>query len=428
MKKLLKRLTLLLKGDYKMYDVYKVRLDFPMLQNKKMQGKPLVYLDNASTTFKPQCVIDEINKYYLEMNANSHRGDYDLCYNMDVAVLESRKVIAKFINSDVNEVVFTSGDTEAINLIAYGYALEYLKKGDQILISETEHASNVLPWYRICELTGAEICFVELENKRVTPNTVRNAFKKYKNIKLVALAHVGNVLGYEINAKEIASICHDNGALFALDGAQSVPHMKVDFKDLDVDFLSFSAHKMCGPTGIGCLVGKFDLLQKMATFHLGGGMNVKFNNKGEVIPLDAPSKFEAGTLNLSAIMGFKVAVEYLSNLGMDNIHKHDQELFDYAVSKLENEDKVIIYNKDSRNGVLAFNIKDVFAQDEATLLNSKGIAVRSGQHCAKMIDDVIGTPATVRMSTYLYTSKEDIDVFVDNLINGGDILDAYFFN
>ena len=257
---------------------------------------------------------------------------------------------------------------------------------------------------------------------------VKKAFKKDKNIKIVSLAHVGNVLGYEIPAKEIADVCHQNNAIFVLDGAQSVPHMKTDFKGLDADFLTFSAHKMCGPTGIGCLIGKYDLLQKMDTFHTGGGMNVTFKSSGEVIPLDAPSKFEAGTLNLSGIMGFKAAIEYLENIGIDNIHKHDQELFDYALTKLEGHDNIIIYNKDARNGLLSFNIKDVFAQDEATLLNSKGIAVRSGQHCAKMIDEVIGEPATVRMSTYLYTSKEDIDVFCENLINGGDILDAYFFN
>lgn len=409
-----------------MYDIDKIRRDFPMLDNKKMQNKPLVFLDNASTTFKPQCVIDKMNEYYTEMTSNSHRGDYDLCYNIDVEVYKARKEIAKFINSEVNEVVFTSGDTEAINLVAYGYALDNLKKGDKILLSITEHASNVLPWYRICELTGAEVVFVELENKRITVNSVKNAFNKYSNIKLAAFAHVGNVLGYEINAKEIASICHSHGALLLLDGAQSVPHMSIDFKDLDVDFLTFSAHKMCGPTGIGCLVGKYDILQKMSTFHLGGGMNVKFNTDMGLEVLDAPAKFEAGTLNLSAIMGFGEAVKYISNIGIENIHKHDQELFDYAISKLEKEDKIIIYNKDSRNGIISFNIKGVFAQDEATLLNSKGIAVRSGQHCAKMIDEVIGEPATVRMSTYLYTSKEEVDAFIDALINGGDILDAYF--
>ena len=341
-----------------MYNVYKIREQFPMLSKQKyMQGKPLVFLDNASTTFKPQCVIDAIVKYYTEENSNSHRGDYDLCYNMDVEIENTRKTIAKFVNCDFKEVVFTSGDTEALNLVAYGYALEYLKPGDKILISEVEHASNVLPWYRIAKLTGAEVCFVDIVDRRVTVDSINKAFKENKNIKLVALAHVGNVLGYMINAKEIASICHKNGALLVLDGAQSVPHMPVDFKDLDADFLTFSAHKMCGPTGIGCLIGKYELLQKMATFHTGGGMNVKFNKSGEVIPLDAPAKFEAGTLNLSAIMGFRAAVNYLTELGMDNIHKHDEELFKYAISKLEGHDNIVVYNKDSNSGIIAFNIK-----------------------------------------------------------------------
>ena len=421
-----KKSVRILKEDYKMIDVKNIRKDFPMLNNKKMQGNNLVYLDNASTTFKPQAVIDATNRYYLEMNANSHRGDYDLCYNMDVEVLNARKAVAKFINSDVNEVVFTSGDTESLNLIAYGYALDNLKKGDVILLSETEHASNVLPWFRICELTGAKVEYVSLENKRITVNKVKEAFNKYKNIKIVSLAHIGNVIGYEIDIKEIAKVCHEHNAIFVVDGAQSVPHMKVDFKDSGVDFLTFSAHKMCGPTGIGALIGKKEFLEKMSLFHTGGGMNVKFFKDGNVIPLEAPSKFEAGTLNLSGIMGFHAAVDYLSNIGMDNIHQYEQELFDYAISKLEGHDNVVIYNKDARNGIISFNIKGIFAQDEATLLNSKGIAVRSGQHCAKMIDDIIGEPATVRMSTYFYTTKEEIDTFVDALINGGDILDAYF--
>ena len=409
-----------------MYDLAKIRKDFPMLNNKTMQGKPLVFLDNASTTFKPQCVIDEMNYYYTEINSNSHRGDYDLCYQVDVEVNKTRELVAKFINSEINEVIFTSGDTESINLVAYSYALSHLSKGDKILISLTEHASNVLPWYRICKLTGASICFADIEGGRVTPETVRKAFKENKNIKIAAFAHVGNVLGYEIEAKEIAKICHDNGAVILLDGAQSVPHMKTDFKDLNVDFLSFSAHKMCGPTGVGCLIGKYQLLHDMEVFHTGGGMNEKFFPNGEMITYDTPNKFEAGTLNLAGIIGFGEAIKYLMNIGLDNIHKHDEELFDYALSKLEKCNHIEIYNKDSRNGIIAFNVKGVFAQDEATLLNSKGIAVRSGQHCAKMIDTVINNIATVRASTYLYTSKEDIDVLIENLINGGDILDAYF--
>ena len=411
-----------------MYNIDEVRKQFPMLNNKKMQGKTLVFLDNASTTFKPQRVIDKMNYYYTEINSNSHRGDYDLCYLVDNEVFKARELVAKFVNADVNEVVFTAGDTEALNLIAYGYCLDNLKKDDVILLSLSEHASNVLPWYRICELTGAKVEFIELENGRVTVKTVRKAFEKYRNVKLVALAAVGNVLGYAIDVKGITKVVHEHNAIMVVDGAQSVPHQVTDFKDLDCDFLTFSGHKMCAPNGVGVLVGKKELLDKMSTFHLGGGMNVKFFPSGEYIPSEAPIKFEAGTLNIPAIMGLGEAVKFLQELGMENIHKHDEELFDYAIKELENCDDIIIYNKDSRNGIISFNRKGVFAQDEATLLNSKGIAVRSGQHCAKMIDEVIGAPATVRLSAYLYTTKEEIDAFVNEIKNGGDILDAYFFN
>ena len=409
-----------------MYNLDEIRSQFPMLKNKTMQGQPLVFLDNASTTFKPQCVIDAMNDYYMNYTANSHRGDYDLCFRVDIEVQKARETIAKFVNSEVNEVVFTSGDTEALNLIAYGYALKNLKKDDVILLSESEHASNVLPWYRICELTGAKVEFVELENSKVTVNKVKEAFTRYNNIKIVALAHIGNVLGYKIDAKEIARIAHAHNAIMVLDGAQSVPHIKTDFKDLDVDFLTFSAHKMCGPTGVGCLIGKASLLEKMDTFHLGGGMNVKFANDMSYIPLEAPAKFEAGTLNIAGIIGFKAAVEFINSIGLENIEKHEKELFDYAISRLESIPDIVIYNKDSNSGIISFNREGVFAQDEATLLNSKGIAVRSGQHCAKMIDNVINTIATVRASFYLYTSKEDVDALINELEKGGDILDAYF--
>ena len=409
-----------------MYNLDEIRAQFPMLNNKSMQGNRLVFLDNASTTFKPQCVIDAMNEYYQEFTSNSHRGDYDLCFRVDSEIQKARKIVANFVNAEENEVVFTSGDTEGLNLIAYSYALERLKKDDVILISEAEHASNTLPWYKIAKLTGAKVRFVELENKRVTINSVKKAFENYKTIRIVSLAHVGNVLGYQIDAKEIAKIVHKHNAIFVLDGAQSVPHIKTDFKDLDADFITFSAHKMCGPTGVGALIGKYSLLSQMDEFHLGGGMNEKFNNKGEYIPLDSPQKFEAGTLNIAGIIGFGKAIEFINQIGIENIHQHEKELFDYAISKLEKCEDVIIYNKDADAGIISFNRKGVFPQDEATLLNSKGIAVRSGQHCAKMIDNVIGEIASVRMSTYLYTSKEEIDLFLDAVINGGDILDAYF--
>lgn len=408
-----------------MYDVYEIRKQFPMLQGKTMQGKPLVYLDNASTTFKPQCVIDAMNKYYMEMNSNSHRGDYDLCYNMDVEVENARKAIAHFVNCDYKEVVFTSGDTMGINLVAWGYGIKYLKPGDEVLITEAEHASNVLPWYKAAEMTGATIKFIPLtEDGRITAENLEKVINE--KTKLVAVAQVGNVLGYQTDVKALAKVCHSHNALIMVDGAQSVPHIKTDFKDLDIDFLVFSAHKMCGPTGIGCVVGKYDLLDKMDPFMTGGGMNAKFDMFGHIENLVPPAKFEAGTLNLSGIMGFKAAVEFLEKLGIENIHNHDVELTQYALDKLMNVDKVIVYNKNAVGGIITFNIKDIFSQDEATLLNSKGIAVRSGQHCAKILNDFLKTNATCRMSTYLYTTKEEIDTFVDALINGGDILDAYF--
>ena len=408
-----------------MYDVYEIRKQFPMLNGKKMQNKPLVFLDNCSTTFKPQCVIDAVSEYYTKYNANSHRGDYDLLYQMDVKVDEARKTVANFIGADPREVIFTAGATEALNLVAYGYGLKNLKKGDEIIISYSEHASNVLPWFRIAELTGAVVKYVPLNDKgMLVPENLLKVISK--NTKIVSLAQVGNVLGYTIDVKEFAKIAHEYGAVMVVDGAQSVPHMRVNFKDLDIDFLAFSAHKMCGPTGIGALIGKYDLLLNMDPLLCGGGMNSTFKKDGEVDYRLPPEKFEAGTQNLAAILGFKKAVEFIESVGLDAIHEHDRALIQYAIKELEGLDNIIIYNKDSNNGILTFNIKGIFSQDEATLLNYKGIAIRSGEHCAKILDNYLGVKATCRMSTYLYTTKEDIDAFINAIKDGGDILDAYF--
>ncbi len=408
-----------------MYDLKKIREQFPMLNNKTMQGHPLVYLDNASTTFKPQCVIDATVKYYSEETANHHRGDYDLLFNMDKKVQETRETVARFINADAKEVVFTSGDTMSLNLIALSYGFQFLKKGDEILLSENEHASDLLPWYEVSHLTGAVIKFIPLDKDGCL--TVDNLTKIISNkTKVISVAQVSNVLGNVVDIKAFAKVAHENGAILVVDGAQSVPHMKVDFKDSDIDFLTFSGHKMCGPTGIGCLVGKYELLEKMWPYFVGGGMNVSFNKAIEMVPYEPPMRFEAGTQNIAGILGLKAAIEFIESIGVENIHAHDRELCEYALSKLEKCDDIIIYSKNAKNGIITFNRKGVFAQDEATLLNSKGIAIRSGQHCAKILNDYLGTPATCRMSTYLYTSKEDIDAFVDAVINGGDILDAYF--
>lgn len=410
-----------------MINIKEIRNQFPMIVNNiQMQGKPLVFLDNASTTLKPQCVIDAVNWYYTHMTSNSHRGDYDLCYEVDQKISSTRKLIAEFVNSDINSVVFTSGDTASLNLVAYGYALKFLKKGDGILISEVEHASNALPWFRISELTGCSIYYINTNKGFITPQNVEDALKKHPNTKLVSIAHVSNVLGYKVDIKKVTEVVHKYKALICVDGAQSVPHFKTDFKGWDLDFLTFSAHKMCGPTGIGCLIGKEHLLNSMDPFMTGGGMNVTFSKDGTVEPLNAPAKFEAGTLNISGIFGFEAAIKFLMSIGMDNIEEHEKDLKKYLNTKIQGIENIECVNPDSDSGIFTFNVKNVFAQDEGTLLNSKGIAVRTGKHCAKMIDNVIGTIATVRMSMYLYTSKEEIDIFVDALKNGGDILDAYF--
>ena len=408
-----------------MIDIKKIRKDFPMLSNGiTMQGKPLVFLDNASTTFKPQQVIDACLEYETKMTSNSHRGDYDLCYNVDVRIDEARQTVARFINSSNEEVVFTSGTSMSINMVAYGYACKFLTEKDEILITEAEHASNVLPWYKVSEMTGCRVNFIPLDkNGRLTPEKLKEVISK--DTKIVAVAHVSNVLGYCLDVKEIAKIAHENGAILVLDGAQSVPHQKVDVKELDIDFLSFSGHKMCGPTGIGVLYGKYELLNSMDPFMTGGGMNATFDTYGDVQYLEAPVKFEAGTLNITGIFGLKAAIEYIESIGIENIHQYEKELRSYLVSELKKNKNVIIYNEDAEAGIVTFNLKNVFAQDEATYLNSKGIAVRSGQHCAKILVDFLDTVATLRCSIYFYTSKEEIDAFV-NALKEGDFLDAYF--
>lgn len=410
-----------------MLDPYKIRNDFPMYRNKiKMQGKDLVWLDNASTTFKPDCVLEAVSRYYTKETSNSHRGDYDLCFIMDMEVLNARRTVAKFINSKDTEVVFTSGTTASINLVAFGYGVKYLTKNDKILLTQAEHASNVLPWYKVSEMTGCQVDFIPLDKDgRLTPENLEKALTP--DVKLVCVAHVTNVLGYIAPIKELAAIAHKHGALIVVDGAQSVPHIKMDVKDSDIDFLSFSGHKMCGPTGIGVLYGKFDLLSKMEPFMTGGGMNAKFDMCGDVNYLEPPLRFEAGTQNLEGIIGLHAAIDYLTSIGLDNIEKHEEELKKYCVEKLKATGKCTIYNEKSEGGIVTFNVNNVFAQDAATYLNSRGIACRSGQHCAKILIDFLGTIATIRASFYLYTTKEDIDALVDAVSTcEGDYLNAYF--
>ncbi len=410
-----------------MIDPMKIREDFPMFVNKvTMQGQPIDWLDNASTTFKPYSVEKAVCSYYESHTSNSHRGDYDLCFQMDEKILEVRGKVAAFLNADPTEIVFTSGTTNSINLVAFGYGAKYLKPDDEILITQAEHASNVLPWFKVAEMTGCKIGYIPLEKDgRLTAESLQKAINPH--VKLVCIAHVTNVLGYIAPLKEIAAICHQNGALLVADGAQSVPHIKTDVKDLDVDFLSFSGHKMLGPTGIGVLYGKFMLLQKTDPFMTGGGMNAKFDMCGDVNYLQPPLRFEAGTQNLEGIVGLGAAIDYLNKVGLDEIQAHEAMLKRYCVEELRKTGAVTIYNPLSEAGIVAFNVDGVFAQDAATYFNSKGIAVRSGQHCAKILIDFLQTVATLRASFYLYTTKEDIDRLVDAVKTCKEgYLNAYF--
>lgn len=409
-----------------MFDPLKIRKEFPMFVNKiKMQNHDLVFLDNASTTFKPYSVLKAIEDYYSFETSNSHRGDYDLCYNMDQRIDITRGKVAKLINADKKECVFTSGTTQSLNIVAFGFALKHLKKDDEILLSVQEHASNVLPWFRLVELTGCKISYIPLNKEgRITLDNVKKSINN--KTKLISLAHVGNVLGYEADIKAIAKLAHEHGIYMVCDGAQSVPHKPVDVKDLDVDFLTFSAHKMCGPTGVGVLFGKYKLLQEMDSTLLGGGMNVSFEMDGSYVPLPAPEKFEAGTLNLEGIIGFEKAVDFVTEIGLKNIEEYEQNLRKYAINKLKEVEDLVIYNPDADAGIISFNKNGVFAQDLGTYLNSKGVAVRTGQHCAKLLHNHLKKLANVRVSIYFYTTKEEIDYLAEVLKNGGNFLDAYF--
>lgn len=409
-----------------MFDPYKIRKDFPMFENKtKMQKHDLVFFDNASTTFKPQCVIDAMNFYNEHETSNSGRGDYDTMYQVDQAVLETRKQVAKFINAEVDEIVFTSGATASLNLAAFGYFEHHLSKNDEILITVAEHASNVLPWFKLQEKIGCKVNYIELTKEgRLTLENVEKAITK--NTKVIAVANVTNVLGYYTDMAPICALAHKHNIFVVCDGAQSVPHTKIDVKELDVDFLAFSGHKMLGPTGIGVLYGKKELLAETEPVILGGGMNESFEMDGSYVLHPFPAKLEAGTLNLQGIFGLNAAVKYIENIGLDNISKYESELRKYAIEEMKKVKDVIIYNENAEAGIISFNVKGVFAQDLATLLNSKGIAVRSGNHCAKILKNQIKEIATVRASFYFYNTKEEVDAFVDALKEGGNFLDAYF--
>lgn len=408
-----------------MINVDEIRKDFPMYRkNSTFDGKPLHYLDNAATSFKPYSVIKAVEHYYEDITANTNRGDYSLAHAADVAYQQARKVVADFIHADVDEVCFTSGDTMGLNEVAYGL-MHLLKADDEIVLSFAEHASNVLPWFRISKITGAKIVYVPLtDDGRVTAENLSNVLNS--KTKIVSLAGVTNVLGYPLPIKELCSLAHSFKAIFIEDGAQSVPHYKTDVKDTDVDFLVFSGHKMLGPTGIGVMYGKKNMLELLEPIFMGGEMNARFHSNMEYSLKEIPDRFEAGTVNIAGAIGLAAACEYLQNIGFENIEEHERKLKQMAVSGLLKNGNCTIYNPESDGGIVTFNVNGVFAQDAASYLGNKGVFVRSGNHCAKILPEFLHVDATIRASFYIYNDEKDVEALIEASKHAEDFLDVFF--
>lgn len=408
-----------------MIDTEQVRKDFPMYRNGGMYGdRPLHYLDNAATTFKPRQVIEASDRYYTDICANTKRGDYALAHDADAAYDESRETVARFINADPEEVVFTSGDTMGLNFVAYGL-MPGLKKGDEIVLSWEEHASNALPWFRVAQITGASIKYVPLtEDGRITPENLKSVVNE--NTKVVALASISNVLGRPLPVRELARIAHSVGAVYVDDGAQSVPHSETDVRETDVDFLCFSGHKMLGPTGIGVMYGKRERLEGLEPLFYGGEMNARFDSSCSISLSDVPDRFEAGTQNMSGAMGLAEACRYIESIGFRNIRDHERKLKRMAVDGMLANGNAVLYNADSDTGIVTFNINEVFAQDAASYLGDRGVFVRSGTHCAKILPEFLKTQATVRASMYIYNDEDDVKALVEASRHAEDFLDVFF--
>ena len=395
-----------------------IRKDFPILQRMVRDGKPLVYLDNASTTQKPNQVIDAISDYYKNHNANVHRAVYALAEESTEAYEKTREKIAKFLNiKNKEEVIFVRGTTEAINLVAYSWGRQNIKKGDIIVTTEYEHHSNIVPWQLLAKEKGAKLEYIGINDNGELILDHLDSYLKTGKVKLVTFSQMSNVLGTISNSEEIIKRCKKAGVKTLVDGAQSVPHMKVDIEKLDCDFFAFSAHKMLGPTGVGVLWVRKEILETMPPFH-GGGDMIREVHKYETTWNDLPYKFEAGTPNIADVIGFSAAIDYLSNIGMDAIRQHEIDLTKYALEKMSQVKGITIYGvKDilNRGGVISFNFHDVHPHDVATIIDREGIAVRSGHHCAQVLMERLNVAATNRASFYIYNTKEDVDKLIKSL-------------
>ncbi len=394
------------------------REDFPAIDEN------LIYFDNSATSLKPKCVIDKMVEYYSKYTSNIHRGDYNNAIRTNKEYDETRDVVKDFIHAKNSyEIVFTSGTTDSMNTIVFGYFKNILNKDDEVLITKSEHASNVLPWFVLEKMGKCTVKYIPLnENHEVTLKNVKSSITK--NTKVISIAHVSNVIGDVRDIEGIGGVAKENNLYFVVDAAQSVSHINIDVVKSNVSFLAFSGHKMCGPTGVGVLYGKSEYLKDLVPLKYGGGMNESFESDKCYVLKSYPTNLEAGTPPIAEVIGLKEAINYVTSIGVDNIHKHELELKKYLISKIENMDNIIIYNKNSESGIVTFNIKDVFAQDTSIYLNTYGIAIRAGNHCAKILKDEIDIKNTCRISFYIYNTFEEVNKLVDALKNSDKLYDV----
>jgi len=405
-----------------MFDPYKVREDFPILK-RKINNHPLIYFDNAATSQKPRQVIEALKDFYERRNANVHRAVHTLSLEATELYEEAHEEAAKFIGAEsIEEIVFVRGTTEAINLVAYSWGLHNLKPGDEVLVTLMEHHSNIVPWEILSRIKGFRVKYADINPDGTLDYEALKGMLTPK-VKLVCITHVSNVTGVINDVKWVAELAHEKGALVLVDGAQSVPHMSVDVQDVDCDFLAFSGHKMLGPTGIGVLYAKKEILEKMEPFHGGGEMirEVSFNPETRTCTISwntLPWKFEAGTPDIGGAVGLKAAIEYLSALGMENVKAHECNLTDYTLKRLKECSKVIVYGpKDAKQkcGIIPFNVEGFNSHDVALILDSYGIMIRSGFHCAQPLHQKFKIPSSARASFYIYNTREEIDRFIEAL-------------
>ena len=385
------------------------REDFLML------NKDIIYFDSGATSLKPYILAETISDYYNNYSANSHRGDYDISLKVDTVFENTRKLVKDFINAkDTNQIVFTNNATDSLNKIIFGYFKNYLKKGDEVLITKSEHASNVLPWFELQDEIGIKVNYIPLDiDLKVTMDNVKKSITP--NTKVISIAHITNVVGDIRPIEEICKYAHKKGIKVLIDGAQGVPHTKMDVKKIDMDFLVFSAHKMCGPTGVGVLYCKEKYLEEIKPIIVGGGMNSSFEYNGTKVYNKMPYLLEAGTPNIAGIIGFGSTINYLNKIGMNKIEKYVSDLRKYAVERLKEVPNIIIYNEKSEGNIITFNMKDIFPQDLSIYLNKYNICIRAGNHCAKILKEEIGAKNTCRISLYFYNTKEELDKLISVL-------------